>query len=67
VVESCFAEANRRFNLVQTLFALGRDDDAIAELERVVALAPEDATAQRALDDASGRKRAAGNGGPAHR
>jgi arylsulfatase A-like enzyme len=66
-VESCPAEANRRFNLAQTLRDLGRDDEAIAELERVVALAPEDATAQRALDDVKGRKRATGNGGPAHR
>src|SRR5262249_12669149 len=54
-VESCPSEANRRFNLAQTLLDLGRDDEAIAELERVVALAPEDATARRALDEARRR------------
>jgi arylsulfatase A-like enzyme len=49
-VEICPEDALRRFNLAMTLLDLGRREEAVQELERCVALAPEDAAARRELE-----------------
>jgi choline-sulfatase len=51
-VESCPGDALRRFNLAMTLLDLGRREEAVAELEQCVALAPEDGVARRELERA---------------
>ena len=38
-----------RFNLARMLIALGRNDDAVVELERLIAMAPEDQESPRYL------------------
>lgn len=54
-VAICPEDALRRFNLAMTLLDLGRRDEAVQELERCVALAPEDAAARRELEKARAR------------